>query len=82
MLFRSIDAGVNVQKEGAITKMLVTDMLQEVVSKGVQVFGGNGYTRGYPVEKLFRDAKVFQIMEGANEIQAVTIGKCLRAEYS
>jgi len=79
---RLIDAGVNVQKEGAITKMLVTDMLQEVVSKGVQVFGGNGYTRGYPVEKLFRDAKVFQIMEGANEIQAVTIGKCLRAEYS
>jgi alkylation response protein AidB-like acyl-CoA dehydrogenase len=77
-----IDAGVNVQKEGAITKMFVTDMLQEVVSKGVQVFGGNGYTRGYPVEKLFRDAKVFQIMEGANEIQAVTIGKCLRVEYS
>ena len=77
-----IDAGVPVQKEGAITKMLVTDMLQEVVSKGVQVFGGNGYTRGYPVEKLFRDAKVFQIMEGANEIQAVTIGKCLRAEYA
>jgi alkylation response protein AidB-like acyl-CoA dehydrogenase len=79
---RLIDAGVHVQKEGAITKMFVTDALQDVVSKGVQVFGGNGYTRGYPVEKLFRDAKVFQIMEGANEIQAVTIGKCLAAEYA
>lgn len=77
-----IDAGVPVQKEGAITKMLVTDMLQDVVSKGVQVFGGNGFMRGYPVEKLFRDAKVFQILEGANEIQAVTIGKCLEIEYS
>ena len=77
-----IDAGLPVQKEGAITKMLVTDMLQDVVSKGVQVFGGNGYMRGYPVEKLFRDAKVFQILEGSNEIQAVTIGKCLEIEYS
>lgn len=77
-----IDAGVHVQKEGSIAKMFVTDALQDVVSKGVQVFGGNGYTRGYPVEKLFRDAKAFQIIEGANEIQALTIGRCLEAEYA
>jgi len=79
---RLMDAGVHVQKEGAMTKMLVTDMLQDVVSKAVQVFGGNGYTRGYPVEKLMRDAKVFQIVEGTNEIQAITVGRALRDEYS
>lgn len=79
---RLIDAGRNVQKEGSITKMIVTDMLQDVVSKAIQVFGGNGYMRGYPVEKLYRDAKIFQIVEGSNEIQAITIGKCLEAEYA
>jgi alkylation response protein AidB-like acyl-CoA dehydrogenase len=57
-------------------------MLQNVVSNAVQVFGGNGYTRGYPVEKLFRDAKVFQIMDGTNQIQVVVIAKCLEAEYA
>ena len=79
---RLIDAGRSVQKEGSITKMIVTDMLQDVVLKAIQVFGGNGYMRGYPVEKLFRDAKAFQIMDGTNEIQAVTIGKCLEVEYA
>lgn len=79
---RMIDAGLPVQKEGAITKMIVTDMLQSVTSDAVQVFGGNGYTKGFPVEKLMRDAKVFQIMEGTNQIQAITIGRCLAREYA
>ncbi len=79
---RLMDAGLPVAKEGAITKMLVTDMLQDVASKAVQVFGGNGYTKEYPVEKIFRDAKVFQIMEGTNEIQALVIGKALEREYA
>lgn len=79
---RMMDAELPVQKEGAITKMLVTDMLQDVTSKAVQVFGGNGYTKEYPVEKLMRDAKVFQIMEGTNEIQALVIGAALDKEYS
>ncbi len=57
--------------------MLVSDMLQDVVSKAIQVLGGNGYTKEYPVEKIFRDAKVFQIMEGTNEIQALVIGRSL-----
>ncbi|HEY0185946.1 MAG TPA: acyl-CoA dehydrogenase family protein [Cellulomonas sp.] len=77
---RLMDAGRPVPKEGAITKMLVTDMLQDVASKAIQVLGGNGYTKEYPVEKIFRDAKVFQIMEGTNEIQALVIGKALARE--
>ncbi len=79
---RLMDEGRSVAKEGAITKMLVTDMLQDVASKAIQVMGGNGYTKEYPVEKIFRDAKVFQIMEGTNEIQALVIGKALDREYA
>jgi alkylation response protein AidB-like acyl-CoA dehydrogenase len=79
---RLVDAGLDVRKEGAMTKMLVTEMLQDVVSNAIQVMGGNGYMRGYPVEKLFRDAKIFQIMEGTSEIQALAIGRCLELEYA
>ena len=57
-------------------------MLQEVVSDAVQVMGGNGYTKEYPVEKIMRDAKVFQIMEGTNQIQSIVIARRLRKEYS
>ena len=77
-----VDAGANVQKEGAITKQFVTDALQEVVSDAIQVMGGNGYTKQYPVEKIMRDAKVFQIMEGTNQIQSIVIAKQLRKEYA
>jgi alkylation response protein AidB-like acyl-CoA dehydrogenase len=79
---RMMDAGLPVTREGAITKMLVTDMLQDVASKAIQVLGGNGYTKEYPVEKIFRDAKVFQIMEGTNEIQALVIGRSLAREQA
>ena len=45
----------------------------EVASEAIQMFGGYGYSREYPVEKLLRDAKIFQIFEGTNEIQRVVI---------
>lgn len=76
-----IDSGSLVRKEGAITKTFVTDSLQEVVSNAVQVFGGYGYSRDYPVEKLMRDAKIFQIFEGTNQIQRTTIARELNREY-
>jgi acyl-CoA dehydrogenase len=47
----------------------------EVTTDAVQVFGGYGYTRDYPVEKLMRDAKVFQIYEGTSQIQRLVIAK-------
>ncbi len=76
-----MDNGSLVRKEGAITKTFVTDCMQEVTSNAVQVFGGYGYSREYPVEKLMRDAKIFQIFEGTNQIQRQTIAKCLEKEY-
>ena len=59
---RLIDNGMDVVKAGAITD-------------AIQVFGGYGVSREYPVEKLFRDSKVFQIFEGTNQIQRLTIAK-------
>ena len=78
---RMMDQGSLVRKEGAITKAFVTDALQEVTSMAVQVFGGYGYSRDYPVEKLMRDAKIFQIFEGTNQILRTTIAKELEQEY-
>lgn len=74
---RLMDTGDLVQTEGAICKTFVTDSMQEVVSNAVQIMGGYGYSREYPVEKLMRDAKVFQIFEGTNQIQRITIAKQL-----
>lgn len=77
---KMIDAGLDVRKEGSITKTFVTDVAQEVTSNAVQILGGYGYSREYPVEKLMRDVKIFQIFEGTNQIQRLTIAKCLEAE--
>lgn len=45
----------------------------EVASEAIQMFGGYGYSREYPVEKLLRDAKIFQIFEGTNEVQRIVV---------
>lgn len=78
---RMMDNGSLVRKEGAITKAFVSDCAQEVTSNAVQIFGGYGYSKEYPVEKLMRDAKIFQIFEGANQIQRMTIAGVLEKEY-
>ena len=52
----------------------------EATTDAVQIFGGNGYTREYPVEKLMRDAKLMQIYEGTNQIQRVVIARELSKE--
>ena len=58
---------------GACTKCFCGDSVVEIATNAVQVFGGYGYSREYPVEKLLRDAKIYQIFEGTNQIQRVTI---------
>ncbi len=60
-----VDAGSPMaSKIGSISKCYSTDMLQKVVSDAVQIFGGYGYSREYPLEKLMRDAKIFQDFRG------------------
>lgn len=72
-----VDQGKSVKKEGAITKCFCGDTVMKVTTDAVQVFGGYGVSREYPVEKLMRDAKVFQIFEGTNQIQRIAIAKAL-----
>ncbi len=64
-----VDNGISNPKAVAIAKAFAADMAMKVTVDAVQVFGGYGYMREYPVEKLMRDVKVFQIYEGTSEIQ-------------
>ncbi len=64
-------------KEAAIAKCYATDILQQVASDAIQIMGGYGYMKEYPVEKIYRDAKIFQIFEGTNQIQRVVISGAL-----
>ena len=71
------DAGRPFLKEAAMCKLNASEAAERVSSLAVQLFGGNGYTRDYPVEKLFRDAKIGQIYEGTSNMQLQTIAKIL-----
>jgi butyryl-CoA dehydrogenase len=68
-----MDMGLSYTTESAIAKCYASDIAMEVASEAIQVFGGYGYSREYPVEKLLRDAKIFQIFEGTNEIQRMVV---------
>jgi acyl-CoA dehydrogenase len=63
--------------ESAIAKAFGADAAMQTATDAVQVFGGNGYVKDYPVEKLFRDAKLLQIYEGTSQIQRLVIAKSL-----
>lgn len=67
---RMIDSGAkDVSKASAMAKLFASDMCMKVTTDAVQIFGGYGYMREYPVEKMMRDAKITQIYEGTNQIQ-------------
>ncbi len=76
-----IDTGSkDVAKESAMAKLFATDVAMKVTVDAVQVMGGSGYMREYPVEKMMRDAKILQIYEGTNQIQRNVIGQALIKE--
>ncbi len=70
-----VDNGKPNVKEAAFAKAFAADMCMKVTTDAVQVFGGYGYSREYPVEKLMRDAKIYQIYEGTSQIQRVIIAR-------
>jgi alkylation response protein AidB-like acyl-CoA dehydrogenase len=74
---RRRDRGLPFTRQAAIAKLVCTDAAMRVTTDAVQVFGGYGYTRDYPVERYMREAKVTQIFEGTNQIQRVVIGRQL-----
>jgi short/branched chain acyl-CoA dehydrogenase len=71
------DAGVPFVTEAAMAKYFSSEIAEKVASKAIEVFGGVGITKDYPVEKLYRDAKIGRIYEGTSNIQLVTIAKKL-----
>jgi acyl-CoA dehydrogenase len=75
-----LDQGRRAAKQSAMAKCFATDTAMAATTDAVQIFGGNGYTREYPVEKLMRDAKLMQIYEGTNQIQRVVIARELARE--
>ncbi len=68
-------------KYSAMSKLFASDMAMKVTTDAVQIFGGYGYTKDYPVEKMMRDAKILQIYEGTNQIQRNIIAQVLNKEY-
>ena len=71
------DAGQDIAREGAMAKLYSSQMAERVTSLCVELFGGYGYTREYPVEKFYRDAKIGTIYEGTSNMQLNTIAKAV-----
>ena len=72
---RRRDAGLPYKKEAAMAKLFASEAAMWVTTKAIQVHGGNGYSREYPVERFFRDAKLMEIGEGTSEIQRTVIAR-------
>jgi len=80
LTFRAADMknkGQNVNKESAMAKLYASETAVEVANEAVQIFGGYGYTKDYPVEKFYRDAKLCTIGEGTSEIQKLVISRVI-----
>jgi butyryl-CoA dehydrogenase/short/branched chain acyl-CoA dehydrogenase len=71
------DAGQDFAKEAAMAKYFSSVVAEKVTSQAIEIYGGYGYTRDYPVEKYFRDAKIGKIYEGTSNMQLATIAKLL-----
>jgi len=71
------DAGLPFSREASVAKLVATDNAMKVTTDAVQVLGGYGYTRDFPVERYMREAKVMQIFEGTNQIQRMVIARSL-----
>lgn len=78
----TIDHGQRGSLESSIAKCFASDAAMRVADDAIQIFGGYGYMKEYPVEKLLRDAKLTQIYEGSNEIQRIVIARELLSRYA
>jgi alkylation response protein AidB-like acyl-CoA dehydrogenase len=79
---RAVEAeSPGVGKVSAMCKVFATDTAMKVTTDAVQLFGGYGYMRDYPIEKYMRDAKITQIYEGTNQIQRLVIGRAMIKEF-
>jgi alkylation response protein AidB-like acyl-CoA dehydrogenase len=74
---RMKDAGMNFVKEAAMAKLFTSQVAERVTSLAIEIYGGYGFTKDYPVEKYWRDAKIGKIYEGTSNMQLATIAKLL-----
>ena len=72
---RMKDTRQNFVKEAAMTKLFTSQVAERVSSLAVEIYGGNGFVKDYPVEKYFRDSKIGKIYEGTSNMQLQTIAK-------
>lgn len=79
---RLYDAGLPIAKEAAQAKLFTTDMAMKHVSNALQIHGGNGYSKEYRIERLFRDVRLAQIYEGTNQIQRLIIARQVEKEMA
>lgn len=73
------DRGQAITQFGSMSKLMASETAMWVTTEAIQIFGGYGYVKEYPVERLFRDAKVTEIYEGTSEIQRIVIARELYA---
>src|ERR1700690_3083254 len=78
---RMKDAGMNFVKEAAMTKLYPSQVAERVASLCVEIYGGYGFTKDYPVEKFFRDSKIGKIYEGTSNMQLQTIAKLVMGRW-
>ena len=76
---RKRDAGADIRVEAACCKYFASEMVGRVADRAVQIFGGAGYMADYPVERLYRDARLFRLYEGTSQIQQILIGRSMIA---
>ena len=75
------DSGQRFSMEASIAKLFASEMATRVTHKAIQIHGGNGYSREYPVERMYRDARVTEIYEGTSEIQRLVIAAWVLKSY-
>jgi len=71
------DSGEPFVTEAAMAKYFASDIAEKCASRAIEIFGGAGFTKDYPVEKLYRDAKIGRIYEGTSNMQRIVIAKDL-----
>ena len=74
------DAGKPCLKEASMAKMFASEAAEKIASDAIQIHGGVGYTSDFPVERIYRDVRISQIYEGANDIQRLVIGRAIATE--
>lgn len=71
------EAGQPCLKQACMAKLFASEAAEKICSDAIQVFGGYGYSREFPVEKIYRDVRVAQIYEGTSDVQKIIIGRQL-----